>query len=124
VHGGDLVRAIALYQWNAEVASAFWAVLGHVEVVVRNAMHEQLAAWSVRRFGETRWYLDPGRVLTPRPGGTSLAPGTERPAGGDINRPLAQLHGTALTVAGWICPDTRDWIGTNSHVDAVLENRP
>jgi hypothetical protein len=188
--GGDLGRALALYEWNAEVAAAFWAVLGHVEVVVRNAMHEQLTAWSLAQFGEPRWYLDPGRVLTPearsditgaRHRATShgqqetpgrvvaelslgfwrylLAVRYERslwrtclwqawPGRGlrrDVhdqlarlhvlrnriahhepihNRPLPALHAAALTVAGWICPDTRGWISANSQVAAVLAGRP
>ena len=64
--GDDLTRAIALYEWNVDVTAAFSATLGQVEVVVRNAMHEQLTAWSTSRHGEPRWYLDPGRVLQHR----------------------------------------------------------
>jgi hypothetical protein len=62
--GGDPARAVALYEWDAIVGAAFWAALGHVEVVVRNAMHEQLTAWSTTRCGQPLWYLDPGRALT------------------------------------------------------------
>src|SRR5262249_22123504 len=64
--GDDLERAIRLYEWNRDLASALGATLGDVEVVVRNAMHEQLTAWSTSRHGQPWWYLDPGAVLTDR----------------------------------------------------------
>lgn len=41
---GDRQRAAALYAWNAQVAAAFSEVTGHVEVIVRNAMHAHLQA--------------------------------------------------------------------------------
>ncbi|WP_211192903.1 hypothetical protein [Actinoplanes sp. TBRC 11911] len=40
--------------------------MAHVEVILRNAIHENLSAWSAQRFGEPRWYLDPGGILQPR----------------------------------------------------------
>ena len=61
--GGNLDRAVALYEWNAKVSGALWITLGHVEVLVRNAMHQQLTQWSARTHQEPRWYLDPGGVL-------------------------------------------------------------
>jgi hypothetical protein len=64
--GGDLEKAVRLYEWNRDLASALGATLGDVEVVVRNAMHEQLTAWSTSRHGQPWWYLDPGAVLTDR----------------------------------------------------------
>lgn len=64
--GGDANQAIALYEWNAAISGAFWVTLGHVEVLVRNAMHQQLTAWSTRVYQEPRWYLDRGRVLDER----------------------------------------------------------
>lgn len=62
--GGNLEHAVALYGWNAQTSAAFWATLGHIEVLLRNTMHDQLTAWSTTHYGEPRWYLDPGRVLT------------------------------------------------------------
>ena len=51
--GEDLPRAVGLYRWNARVAAAFWEVLGHGEVVLRNAIHDALtddtAATTARR---------------------------------------------------------------------------
>jgi len=60
---GDLVRAVALDEWNREVAAAFGATLGDLEVAIRNAMHDELTAWSARKLDEQRWYLASGRSL-------------------------------------------------------------
>ena len=49
---GDLARAIRLYEQNAALSAAFWVVLGDAEVLVRNAVHEQLTTWSAGRFGQ------------------------------------------------------------------------
>lgn len=62
--GGDLAAALALYEWNAEVSGALGTTLGHLEVLLRNAMHDALTTWSTARHGEPRWYLDPGGLLT------------------------------------------------------------
>ncbi|GAA3843088.1 hypothetical protein [Amycolatopsis tucumanensis] len=57
----DDQSAVELYQWNAEVSAAFWRTLGHVEVLVRNALHRELSAWSRQRHQTDRWYaaIDP-----------------------------------------------------------------
>ncbi|WP_018656692.1 hypothetical protein [Actinomadura flavalba] len=39
---GDLDRALALYRWNLEVSSGFYAPLHFLEVASRNAMHTRL----------------------------------------------------------------------------------
>ena len=36
------------------------------------------------------------------------------------NRPLGNLYGVALTVAGWVCPTTQQWIAARSRVPALL----
>src|SRR5689334_14453672 len=64
--GGDTAAGLDLYSWNTQVSAALATTIGHVEVVVRNAMHENLTIWSTRRFAEPRWYLDPGRLFQPR----------------------------------------------------------
>lgn len=187
---GDLDRALRLYEWDVRLSAAFWVILAHAEVVVRNAMHEQLTRWSAERHGEPRWYLDPGGVLTPgtqaliadararlRRYGRPETPGRvvaelhlgfwrfllsapyERvlwrtclwrafPGNGrrrDVHdamtelhvlrnriahhepiyhRPLWTVHETALTLAGWICPDTRRWIARQSSVRTLLGAKP
>nr|WP_221376691.1 Abi family protein [Actinoplanes polyasparticus] len=57
--GGSLETALALYRWNAEVTAALASTIGHVEVTLRNALHQELEAWSARTFEEPRWYLNP-----------------------------------------------------------------
>jgi hypothetical protein len=83
--GGDVAAAITLYRWNASTAAAFWEVLGHGEVILRNAMHDQLAVQHQRRGDPGEWFDDPRRVLTPaalddvrvarRRAGTGATPG-------------------------------------------------
>lgn len=40
--GNDPELALDLYEWNLEASAAFWEVIAVVEVVTRNAMHDQL----------------------------------------------------------------------------------
>ena len=44
---------------DATVAGALWEVLGHVEVVLRNARHDTLTARHQRRGRAGHWYADP-----------------------------------------------------------------
>jgi hypothetical protein len=53
----DLMRAVSLYEKNAELSAAFWMVLSDLEILVRNAMHDRLTAWSLARYGQPGWYL-------------------------------------------------------------------
>lgn len=178
----SLPQAIELYEHTFRAAGQLWVVLGHVEVLARNVMHEQLTAWSLREFGEARWYLDAGAVFNhktsadiaaarvravhtgkPESVGRVVAelgfgfwryllairyerslwrtclhvafPGQGRRKAVHAkvatlhglrnriahhepihDRPLQQWYEDALTVAGWICPSTRDWI----HRQALL----
>ncbi|GAA4952474.1 hypothetical protein [Actinoplanes utahensis] len=61
----DLAAAIELYRWNTELSAALSATLGHVEVRLRNALHQELTSWSALRHGEPRWFLDPGGTFFP-----------------------------------------------------------
>ena len=64
--GGDTSAALELYGWNAEVSAALSRTIGHVEVILRNAIHESLTNWSMRQFAEPAWYLDAGHVFQTR----------------------------------------------------------
>ena len=64
--GGSGSAALDLYVWNAEMSAVLSVTIGHVEVILRNAIHQNLTAWSAQRFAEPRWYRDPGQVLQPR----------------------------------------------------------
>jgi hypothetical protein len=61
--GGDLDGAIALYQWNSATAAAFGEDLGHLEVVLRNALHQQLTFWHGAAGLPGHWYDPPLTVL-------------------------------------------------------------
>ena len=54
--------AVALYTWNAQVTGAFAELLHHVEVLTRNAMHNQLTALHAqapRRPAHKAWFDEP-----------------------------------------------------------------
>jgi hypothetical protein len=53
-YGGREDLALRLYAWNATIADALWGPIGVVEVVVRNAIHGQLA----ERAGRPDWWED------------------------------------------------------------------
>src|SRR3954451_4567551 len=56
--GGDHTRAVSLYEWNAKLGGALLETFGHVEVLVRNAIHDRLR--SGRPANALRsWLLDP-----------------------------------------------------------------
>jgi hypothetical protein len=56
VTGADLSNALELYIWNSRIAAAFLALLGDVEVVIRNAWHEQLIRLSTSLNGSDFWF--------------------------------------------------------------------
>ena len=188
---GDRERAEALYAWNADLSAACWRTLGHVEVLLRNALHGELVTWTAKAYGDSCWYrvaqaeLHPngradiarairrasragrmetgGRVVAELslgfwryllaarydptlwrwclhrafPHATGARRGVEHQVA-DLHRlrnriahmeplhrmPLPRLHASALTVAGWICPEARDWIASGDQVPRVLGQRP
>jgi len=44
VTAGEHARAVALYNWNAEISAAFLEVIYHLEVLMRNAIDRQFPA--------------------------------------------------------------------------------
>ena len=56
--GGDRAKAIRLHDWNTAVSAAFYGPLQGLEVILRNAMHRELA----KRYG-TSWYDNPDTGL-------------------------------------------------------------
>lgn len=59
----DLPRALALYRWNAQVSAAMWQVLGHGEIVLRNAIHAALTTRHERAGRPGYWFDDPAYGL-------------------------------------------------------------
>lgn len=62
--GGDHVRACEIYLWNSELAGALLETFGHVEVLLRNAVHVQLR--SVRPSNSISSWLVDGDLLATR----------------------------------------------------------
>jgi len=64
---GDHGRAVAVYNWNAEISAAFMEVLYHLEVLLRNAIDRQFpevpADRSLSICVADAWLCDP-RLLT------------------------------------------------------------
>ncbi|MCO8270554.1 hypothetical protein M1L60_08080 [Actinoplanes sp. TRM 88003] len=46
--GGDESAAVRLYWWNVEASAAFYAALHCLEIVLRNALHEELTLYYAR----------------------------------------------------------------------------
>jgi hypothetical protein len=62
--GGDPARALRLYEWNIAASAAFQETLGQLEVLLRNALDEQLRRWHRKvAGGDGRWHLDPATPL-------------------------------------------------------------
>jgi hypothetical protein len=60
---GEHRRAVALYVWHARLSSVCGEVIHHVEVLVRNAIHQRLKAGQAEN-GLHSWLVDP-EVLKP-----------------------------------------------------------
>lgn len=55
VAGGQDADALALYEWNIELAAALQGPLGIAEVAVRHAIDTQLCAWAQQHVGSPEW---------------------------------------------------------------------
>lgn len=62
-HAGETRQAIRLYEWNAELAAAFWEPLGHLEVALRNTIDRQMSARNVARGRSKHWIYDDAQEL-------------------------------------------------------------
>lgn len=83
----DPQRGMQLYERNLELSMAFWGVLSDLEILVRNAMHERLTLWSLRRYGEAAWYLDQGKVFRDEAWAAIEAARRQATAGGRAETP-------------------------------------
>lgn len=68
--GDDKKAAMALYQWNIAISGAVYEALHVFEIVLRNAIDEQLCAWNATQTNSSTgqlhghdWVFDPARVL-------------------------------------------------------------
>ena len=60
----------ALYSWQVTMASAWYKVLSYTEVIVRNAIDQQLQIWNTGQGRGPQWIKNPAtplsRILEPR----------------------------------------------------------
>jgi hypothetical protein len=54
--GGDVDRALSLYDWNVAASACFYADLARVEVVLRNTIDTALSDLGANRKWPTVWY--------------------------------------------------------------------
>lgn len=54
---GDAQKAHDLYLWNSEISSAFWELLGHVEVALRNKISAQLQSLQTQSGSSEHWLV-------------------------------------------------------------------
>jgi hypothetical protein len=67
---GNLRDALRLYDWNVELSGAFYESLHQFEVVLRNALDEELCAWNAMQTNPSTgsphsrdWLMDPSHLL-------------------------------------------------------------
>lgn len=56
--GGHSRNTVALYKWNIKLSAAFMELLAVTEIVIRNAMYEQLSTWCHKNGGRHEWLTD------------------------------------------------------------------
>ncbi|MDT3724541.1 hypothetical protein ROS62_06415 [Streptomyces sp. DSM 41972] len=82
---GDSTAALALYRWNSDLAAAFLEPLGHLEIMLRNALDARLVDRQQHRGRTTEWYIDRQVPLSGKARG-DIAQAHER-VGGAVLRP-------------------------------------
>ncbi|CAB4712462.1 unannotated protein [freshwater metagenome] len=60
-----LPSALRLYEWNCSVSAALFELLGHVEITVRNALHDQLTSWCAEKGVSGHWFDNGHGLLLP-----------------------------------------------------------
>ncbi|MEU4190320.1 hypothetical protein AB0E69_00325 [Kribbella sp. NPDC026611] len=67
---GNLRDALRLYDWNVEISGAFYESLHQFEVVLRNALDQELCAWNAAQVNAATgaphsrdWLMDPSHLL-------------------------------------------------------------
>lgn len=60
---GTQTDPLDLYCWNSAIASAFFEDLGHLEIMLRNALDDRLRQRQSRRSRSQEWFDDPSLRL-------------------------------------------------------------
>ncbi|CAB4770240.1 MAG: hypothetical protein F2934_10445 [Actinobacteria bacterium] len=61
-----LPSALRLYEWNCSVSGAMFELLGHVEITVRNALHDKLTSWCSEKGVPGHWFDNGHGLLLPQ----------------------------------------------------------
>lgn len=89
--GGNLRRALALYDWNTRASAAVLATSAMVEVIVRNALDVSFQQWADQRRGGGDWL---NAAPLDAQGQSDVIKARERATrrGGDLNRRRCRLE--------------------------------
>jgi hypothetical protein len=60
---GDHEHAVRLYEWNIKASGALYEALTMLEVVLRNAIHDQLTDWHIAQKLPGTWLDNPSNLL-------------------------------------------------------------
>jgi hypothetical protein len=55
---GNNERAVALYRWNSELASAYWEAIAYIEVALRNLLDRKMTQRQISLGRSTHWIFD------------------------------------------------------------------
>ena len=55
---GNYERAVALYRWNCELASAYWEAIAYIEVALRNLLDRKMTQRQISLGRSTHWIFD------------------------------------------------------------------
>lgn len=132
---GSLQGAVRLYRWNVELSGAVYEALHIFEVVLRNALDEQLCLWNAGQIDPTTgathssdWLLDPS-ILLVRIVGRDIPEAKNRAGHSSRFRPKDQrdpLHAdilAALSMGTWrfLLPGRKD-LGKQLLWDEAIHN--
>ncbi|MET9296426.1 hypothetical protein [Streptomyces sp. NPDC003077] len=88
--GGDTAAALVLYRWNSDLAAAFFEPLGHLEIMLRNALDARLVARQQRRGRTAEWYTDPAVPLSGKARG-DIVQARQRASGSGTATPRGKI---------------------------------
>lgn len=60
---GNISGAEKLYSWNVSISSAFWEVIGHLEVALRNGLAAQMLFIQQRRGRSEEWVFSSDTMI-------------------------------------------------------------
>ncbi len=87
---GDSAAALALYRWNSDLAAAFFEPLGHLEIMLRNALDARLVGRQQSRGRTAEWYRDRQVPLSDKARG-DIAQAQERAGWGATTIPRGKI---------------------------------